>query len=145
MPYTKVYIHFIWSTKNRFPFLDSLALRQKVWTHIKENAQSKGIFINAVNGYQEHCHCLIRLGIGQTMSSIMQLIKGESSFWINKHHLCSQRFQWQEEYFAISISESLLGRVRGYIDAQEKHHAIKNFQSEYELLMERYQFERFAD
>src|SRR5688572_33342085 len=115
MPYTKVYIHFVWSTKNRFPFLDSFALRQKVWNHIKENAQSKRIFIDAVNGHKEHCHCLLRLDISQTMSGVMQLIKGESSFWINKHNVCGrQRFQWQEEYYAISVSESLVPSVRGY-------------------------------
>ena len=63
MAFIKVYIHFIWSTKNRVPFLDSSELRKKVWEHIKENAKEKGIFIDTINGYQEHCHCLISLGI----------------------------------------------------------------------------------
>lgn len=87
MPFIKVYIHFIWSTKNREPFLDSPELRQKVWEHIKENAKGKGIYIDAINGFQDHCHCLISIGIDQTMSKIMQLIKGESSYWINKHNV----------------------------------------------------------
>jgi len=41
MAFVKIYIHFVWSTKNRFPFLDSLALREKVWLHIWENARLK--------------------------------------------------------------------------------------------------------
>src|SRR5574339_1052202 len=106
MPFAKVYVHFVWSTKDRKPFLDSPELRTKVWQHIKENAKSKEIFIDTINGYQEHCHCLISMGIDQTMSKVMQLIKGESSFWINKNNLCSQKFEWQDEYFAISVSES---------------------------------------
>lgn len=41
MPYIKTYIHFVWSTKNRFPFLDSKELRQKVWSHIKKTHKKK--------------------------------------------------------------------------------------------------------
>jgi len=122
MAFIKVYIHFIWSTKNREPFLDSPELRKKVWEHIKENAKEKGIFIDKINGYQEHCHCLISLGIEQTMSKIIQLIKGESSYWINKHKLCKQKFESQDEYFAVSVSESMVDKVRGYIKNQEEHH-----------------------
>ena len=85
MPYIKTYIHFVWSTKNRFPFLDSKELRQKVWHHIKENAKEKGIFIDFVNGYTDHCHCLVSLGADQTIQKTMRLIKGESSFWINQN------------------------------------------------------------
>ena len=119
MPFIKVYIHFVWSTKNRVPFLTTLAIRQTVWQHMRENAQRKGIYVDFVNGYSDHCHCLISLGIDQTMSKIMQLIKGESSFWINKQGLCDQKFAWQTEYFALSVSESVLPRVRAYIKNQE--------------------------
>src|SRR6186713_1719862 len=72
MSYLKVYIHFVWSTKNRIPFLTTHDLRQKVWGHIKENASKKGIIIDRINGYQEHCHCLISLGKDQSPSSVMQ-------------------------------------------------------------------------
>jgi putative transposase len=87
MPFIKLYIHFVWSTKNRIPYLDSLELRQKIWQHIKDNAIKKGIFIDFINGHEEHCHCLISLGTDQTIEKVMQLIKGESSFWINKEKL----------------------------------------------------------
>ena len=76
MAFVKIYIHFVWSTKNRQPFLESSELRRKVWEHIKENAKMKDIFIDTINGYQEHCHCLISLGIDQTISKVLQLLKG---------------------------------------------------------------------
>lgn len=145
MPFIKVYIHFVWSTKNRIPFLDSPELRKKIWERIKENAKEKEIFIDTVNGYQEHCHCLISLGQDQTMSKIMQLIKGESSFWINKHSLSKQKFEWQDEYFAVSVSESMVGKVRVYIKNQEQHHKKKAFQEEYDQLIEKYGFQKFKD
>lgn len=76
MPLIKIYIHFVWSTKNRFPYLDSFELRQKGWNRIKENAKEKGIYIDHINGYSDHCHCIISLGTDQNIQKIIQLIKG---------------------------------------------------------------------
>jgi len=142
MPFTKVYIHFVWSTKNRFPFLNSLDLRKQVWNHIKENATSKGIFIDFVSGYEDHCHCLVSLGIDQTIQKTVMLIKGESSFWINKNQLTKEKFEWQDEYFAVSVSESKIDAVRNYIKNQEEHHKKKSFQEEYDEFILRYGFEK---
>ena len=145
MPFTKVYIHFVWSTKNRFPFLNSLDLRKQVWNHIKENATSKGIFIDFVSGYEDHCHCLVSLGIDQTIQKTVMLIKGESSFWINKNQLTKEKFEWQDEYFAVSVSESKIDAVRNYIKNQEEHHKKKSFQEEYDEFILRYGFDRLKD
>jgi putative transposase len=145
MPFVKVYIHFVWSTKNRFPYLNSRELRLRVWQHIKENANRKGIFIDFVNGYDDHCHCLVSLGTDQTIQKVMQLIKGESAFWINKNQLTSEKFEWQDEYFAVSVSESILERVRNYIKNQEQHHSKKTFAEEYDEFILRYGFQKFQD
>ncbi len=145
MPFTKVYIHFVWSTKNRKPFLDSKDLRNQVWNHIKENAKTKGIFIDFVNGYSDHCHCLVSLCVDQSIQKVMQLIKGESSFWINKNKLTTSKFEWQDEYFAVSVSESMIERVRNYIKKQEEHHCKKTYQLEYNEFIEKYNFQKFND
>nr|WP_229335312.1 transposase [Flavobacterium sp. ALJ2] len=87
MPFIKVYIHLIWSTKNGIAYLDSVELRRKVWQHIRDNAKEKGIYIDFINGYSDHCHCLISLGVYQNIQKVIQLLKGESSFWINKNKL----------------------------------------------------------
>ncbi len=142
MPFVKVYIHCVWSTKNRFPYLDSIELRQKVWQHIRENAVQKGIFIDFINGYADHCHCLISLGVNQNIQKIMQLIKGESSFWINKNGLTKAKFEWQDEYFAVSVSESIIDKVRDYIKNQEEHHKKKTFQEEYDEFMIKFGFQK---
>lgn len=141
MPYVKTYIHFVWSTKNRIPHLHNKELRQKVWHHIKENAKEKGIFVDFINGYSDHCHCLISLGTDQTIQKVMQLIKGESSFWINKNKLCLEKFEWQDGYFAVSVSESILDRVRNYIKKQEEHHSKQTFQEEYNEFINKYGFQ----
>lgn len=140
MPFIKIYIHLVFSTLNRKPLLNSAELRIKVWKHIKENAAEKGIFLEMVNGFSDHCHCLISLASNQNIEKVVQLIKGESSFWINKNNLTSEKFNWQDEYFAVSVSESMIDHVRNYIKNQEKHHAQKSFSEEYLEFMGKYNF-----
>jgi len=145
MPFIKVYIHFVWSTKNRQPFLSTPELRKMMWNHIRDNAKKKGIYIDFINGYKEHCHCLVSLGDDQTMRQLMQLIKGESSHWINKENLLSEKFEWQDEYFGVSVSESLVDKVRNYIKNQESHHTQNTWEEEYNELIEKNGFQRFND
>jgi len=145
MPFVKVYIHFVWSTKNRVPYLNSKEIRTAMWQHIKENGKIKGIFIDFVNGYQEHCHCLVSLGTEQTISKVMQLIKGEAANWFNKQNFIKEKLEWQDEYFAVSVSESILNTVREYIKNQEAHHGKKTFQQEYDEFIVKYGFQKFRD
>lgn len=145
MSFIKVYIHFVWSTKNRIPFLATPEIRQMMWKHIRENAKEKGIHIDFINGYAEHCHCLISLGVDQTIQKVMQLIKGESSFWMNNQKIILDKFEWQDEYFAVSVSESVLERVRNYIKNQEQHHCKKTFDDEHDEFIIKYRFQKFTD
>jgi len=145
MPHIKVYIHFVWSTKNRVQFLNSPEIRKKVWRHIAENARFKGIFVDFVNGYADHCHCLVSLGVDQSIQKVVNLIKGESSHWINKNNITTQKFEWQNDYFAVSVSESKLNVVRDYIKNQEEHHTKKSFQEEYDEFIKNYNFTNFGE
>ena len=55
------------------------------------------------------------------------------------------KWKWQDEYFAVSVSESLIDKVRNYIKNQEKHHDHKLWEDEYNELIKKYGFERFKD
>lgn len=81
----------------------------------------KNIYVDFVNGHVDHVHCLISLNANRTIAKILQLLKGESSFWINKNNLCKQYFEWQDEYFAMSVSESGVDAVREYISKTRRH------------------------
>lgn len=140
MPFIKIYIHIFFSTRNRIPYFNTSELRIKIWKHIKENASEKGIFLDMINGYSDHCHCLISLGSNQSIEKVVQLLKGESSFWINKNQLTKEKFAWQDEYFAVSVSEYMIESVRNYIKNQEIHHRKKSFEEEYFEFMEKYNF-----
>lgn len=140
MPYTKVMIHFIWSTKNR-ELLISKELKPVLLKHIKENSIKKEIFIDRHNCVDDHIHLLISLGREQTISKISQLIKGESSIWVNRQNLIKQKFEWQDEYIALSVSESGIQRVRNYIDNQEEHHKKVTFETEYQEFLKIHGFD----
>jgi REP element-mobilizing transposase RayT len=105
---------------------------------MKENGRSKGVAVDSINGYMEHCHCLTALRATQTMSKVIQLMKGESARWINKKKLCNEKFEWQDDFYGVSVSEGDLDRVRRYINNQEEHHKKKSFAEEFELLKKKY-------
>jgi putative transposase len=70
------------------------------------------------------------LGKSQSIGELAHLIKGESSFWINRKHLISGKFKWQDDYWAISMSEQQVESLRDYIYHQEGHHQSVNFADE---------------
>ena len=140
MSYIKIMVHLLWSTKNRTPIINE-KLKPKLINHIKENSIEKGIFIDTINCVADHIHILISLGSEQTISKVCQLIKGESSNWVNKGKILKGKFEWQNDYFAVSVSESMVERVRKYIRDQEEHHRKKTFTEEYEEFIRKYGLE----
>ncbi|MCO5286081.1 MAG: IS200/IS605 family transposase [Chitinophagaceae bacterium] len=141
MSWVRIWVHLVFTTKNRKPFLNSKELRAEVFQHIKENAKQKDLWLDSINGYQEHVHCLISLGRTQTISQVGQLIKGESSRWINKSGLIKSPFNWQDDFWAVSVSESHLNALRKYIQNQEKHHKKTTFNEEVDLFIKKYGWE----
>ncbi|WP_242692051.1 IS200/IS605 family transposase [Aridibaculum aurantiacum] len=135
----KIWIHLVWATKHRHPLLKD-SIRRNIFNHIRVNGRKKGLFIDCINGYTDHMHCLISLGAEQTIAKVVQLIKGESSYWINQQQLTEDKFEWQDEYFAVSVSESMLATVRTYIYKQEEHHKKQTFQQEYDAFIGKYGF-----
>ncbi len=140
MSFIKVYVHYVWSTKNRMPFLSD-DIRFEVYKHIRENAKEKNIYIDFINGYTDHIHCLISLNDDLSIGKTAQLIKGESSHWINKNKLTKEKFSWQDEYLAVGVGDDKINIVRKYIAKQEEHHKKVSFTKEYNKFIERYGFE----
>ncbi|MFH1196162.1 MAG: transposase [bacterium] len=137
MSFIKIMVHSSWSTKNR-ELMITQDLKPIIINHILDNAKIKYIYIDTINCVSDHIHLLLSLGVDQTISKVLQLIKGESSFWVNNQKITKYKFEWQDDYFAISVSESVLEKVRTYIRNQEEHHRKKTFMEEYEEFIKKY-------
>jgi REP element-mobilizing transposase RayT len=106
MSWVRIWVHLVFTTYKNAPFFNSPEIRNQVFNHIRENAQIKNIWLDSVGGHKQHIHCLISLGKDQTMSGIMQLIKGESSFWINKNKIVQENLRGK-----MIIGQSVLVKV----------------------------------
>jgi REP element-mobilizing transposase RayT len=142
MSFVKVWIHAVWTVKNRQPLLKQ-EFRKKIFEHIHQNAIKKEILMEITGGHHNHVHCLFRLKNNQTIEKNMQLIKGESSYWFNNMNLAKDKLIWQKEYFAVSVSESQVNAVKKYISNQEEHHKRKTWEDEYNEFIEKYGFTVF--
>jgi len=140
MSLVRIWVHLVFSVKDREPLITK-EIRSTILDHIKLNCKEKEVFLQAIGGYSDHLHCLVSLGKDQTIAKITQLIKGESSFWINQQKLTAVKFSWQDDYFAVSVSESQMPIVANYINNQEKHHSKKSFNDEVDEFMSHYGWE----
>jgi REP element-mobilizing transposase RayT len=139
MSYVKVWLHGVWGTKNRHSFLHD-KIHDDVCLHIKSNAAKNNIFIDSIDGGRDHLHSLMTLSANMTVSKQMQLIKGESSYWINKNRLIDGRFEWGDRYFVESVGEDDVDRVRAYIRRQKEHHKKTTFLEEYNAFLQKLGF-----
>jgi putative transposase len=119
-----------------------MSFRPTLLKHLRENAIDKNITLDFINAHIDHVHALVNMGKQQNLSTIMQYLKGESSFWINQQKISPYHFAWQDDYFAVSISHSQVDRVRKYIKNQDEHHKKMCWEEEVELFLRKYGFER---
>jgi REP element-mobilizing transposase RayT len=138
MAQTRIWIHGVWATKQRNPLLSNKNKRIELFKHIKRYAKGKGIYLDFINGHIDHVHVLISLACDQNIAQVMKLLKGESSTFANNEMNFESEFEWAEDYYAVSVSQSQVEIVRNYIKKQEEHHKNKTFTQECEIFMEKY-------
>ncbi len=108
---------------------------EQVCGHIKTKAVEKGLFIDRINGYDEHVHVLMLLKFDLSISKQMQLLKGESAFWANQTALVKNGLEWADKYFAASVSNDKIDTVGAYIDNQQMHNQKMTFTEEYNIFI----------
>jgi len=134
----------VWCVKDRAYYIPH-SFRPELLKHFRVNAEDKNINLDFINAHQNHVHALINMGKQQNISTIMQYIKGESSFWINSLKMFPYHFTWQDDYYAVSIGQSQVERVRKYIQIQDAHHQRITLDDEIKMLEEKYGFEKLKD
>ncbi len=134
---TKIWIHAVWATKERCPFMSEEYLK-KIIHHLRDNFDEQKCVVKSINGMEDHIHSLFLLNTNISLKEIMMNVKGETSHWINENNFFKEKFLWQVGYGAFSVSESLLKKVENYIRKQKKHHQEMDFKTEWDLLMKKH-------
>jgi REP element-mobilizing transposase RayT len=127
--YNAVWVHVVFSTKERKPFL-KWEIRNKICEVLKEQAKNRGIGVDTVNGMEDHLHVLIQIKPTQKVSDVVQWVKGFSSRWLNNEYNWEPKFSWQEGYGVFSVSQNDIHQIRNYIYNQEAHHRNKTYAEE---------------
>ncbi len=135
--FTKIWIHTIFSTKDRVPLLKD-HFSDQIYVHINGQLSDLGCVVRLINGTEDHLHILFLLSPDKTIAQVIKAIKGESSHWINQQDFLNAKFTWQVGYGAFSVSESNVKGVENHIRRQEEHHLRITFQEEYERFIQKY-------
>jgi putative transposase len=138
--YTSLYYHFIFSSKNRVPWLNS-EIEQRIWQYLGGIARSHKMTALQIGGTPDHIHALVLALAAVSPSQIVQFLKGDSSKWIHAQFRSLRRFAWQDGYGAFTVSRSDLPELMHYIQNQREHHRIKTFQEEYLELLHRHEIQ----
>jgi len=91
--YSSLWVHLIWTTKDRVPLLHK-NFRISVFRYMKQRAQQKEMIVDIINGIEDHVHCLVRLKTAQSVARIVKQLKGSSSRWISSKNVLEIPFSW---------------------------------------------------
>lgn len=138
--YTQIHQQFVFAVQNRLSLIDP-AWKQELYKYMTGVIQNHDHKLLAINGMPDHVHILVGMRPTQSISDLLQDIKGDSSKWINNNRLVRGKFQWQEGYGAFSYSKSHVPAVIQYIQNQEIHHKKKTFIEEYLEFLEKFEIE----
>ncbi len=134
----QVYLHIVFSTKDRTPFLKDRELRNKTHAYVAGICKNLDSPTLKVNGPEDHIHIACRFSRKHTIADLLQKLKEKSSKWIKTKDSSLSDFYWQGGYGVFSVSPSHLPALLEYIADQEEHHKKESFQDEFRRLLQKY-------
>jgi REP element-mobilizing transposase RayT len=134
----QIYVHLVFSTKDRRPFLRDKAFRERVHAYLAGICNNQDSPSIRVGGVEDHVHILCRLSKTLDVAALVREIKRDSSKWIKDQNPRLGDFHWQNGYGAFSISPSHVETLEEYIRNQEEHHRRESFQDEFRRLCAKY-------
>ena len=136
-----VYLHLVFSTKHRHPFLQNKNIREATFQYLGGISKTLECAPIRVGGMEDHAHILARFGRTISMAEWVKELKRVSTLWLHEHGTEYKEFQWQAGYAVFSVSQSNLDGVVDYIERQEEHHKQTTFQNELRALYRRHNIE----
>ena len=136
-----VYIHLVFSTKDRRPWLRDKPTRDALHSYLGSVSKQLDCPSLLVGGVEDHVHLLARLGRTITQAERVKELKRVSNLWLKERSHDYAHFEWQGGYAAFSVSQSKLPEVKEYIAGQDEHHRKIGFQDELRALLKRHETE----
>ncbi len=133
-----VYLHLVFSTKDRHPFLRDPTLRAEIHAYLGGISKQLDCPPIIIGGVEDHVHILARHARTITQADWVKELKRASSLWIKQRDPSLRDFGWQSGYGIFSVSASNLETVEHYIANQEEHHKKTTFQDEYRAFLKRH-------
>jgi putative transposase len=137
----QIYLHLVFSTKDRRPFLQDLLVREEMHHYLGGTSNKLGCPVLRVGGVADHVHILCRLGRTITIADLVKELKRDSSQWAKSMTPELRDFYWQNGYGAFSVSPGHVEDLRAYIANQDEHHRQESFQEEFRRLLTKYGLE----
>ena len=137
----QVWLHVIFSTKNRCTFLQEKAFREEMFRMLAHYVSDCGCISASVGGWVDHVHLLVGISRTTTIAKLVETLKIETSKWAKDAKNGSGSFAWQSGYGAFSVSHSNASRVDQYIRDQATHHQKLTFQEEYRRICQKHGLE----
>ena len=119
----EIYIHVVWATTRRSPFLAPAEIERRVHRCIHRAAERLGCTVLAINGMPDHVHLLVQIPAKLSVADLAQGVKGNSSRFANARLDLEDPFDWQDHYGAFSVSKRDVPKVKAYVQNQKRHHA----------------------
>jgi putative transposase len=136
-----VYLHLVFSTKDRRPFLRDARIRPALHAYLGEISKRLDCPSLLVGGVEDHVHLLARFSRTITQAEWVKELKRVSNHWMKEQGQEMWAFEWQGGYADFSVSHSNLDRVQAYIHRQPTHHRKMTFQEELRQLLRKHQIE----
>ena len=139
---TQIYVHLVFSTKLRAPYLTDDGFRQRMFDYVGKTCGELGCAVLRVGGVEDHIHVLCRLGKVISVADLVRDLKRASSRWAKDTEGGVADFAWQAGYGGFSISPTHVDALVEYIaDQWRHHHQGETFQDEFRRLCAKYGLE----
>ena len=132
---SSVYLHLVFSTKDRRPFLRDPAIREEMHSFLGGISKKLECPPILVGGVEDHVHLLARHGRTITQADWVKELKRASSLWVKERDPKLSDFAWQAGYGVFSVSASKVDAVTNYIAQQEEHHRKSTFKDEFRAML----------
>ena len=122
MPYTQLFYHIVWATKNREPLVTP-DVEEMIYDLLRSKAIGLGGTVFALNGMPEHMHLVTTIPAKIAVSTFVGQVKGVASTRFNKSGTRAEPLFWQEGYGAFTFDAKRLPSYIAYVERQKEHHA----------------------